>query len=190
MLSSSVQITEMLRRGTDGNRKALDELLPLVYEELRHLAQHYLRNERQNHTLQPTAIVHQAYIRLVDWQNVEWQNRAHFFSIAAQVMRNILVDYARQHQSLKRGGGDDFRVTLDGSLATTYAPDVNLIALDEALTKLAALDPKQSRIVELRFFSGLSIEETAEVTGMSSSMVQRQWRVAKAWLHREIGETN
>ena len=168
-----------------GNQAALDALLPLVYNELRRLADHYLRQERPDLTLQATALVHEAYLRLVDQTSITWQNRAHFFSVAAQVMRHILVDHARSQQTRKRGG-HAHRLSLDEAVSFFAERDVNLVALDEALTRLAVLDPQQSRIIELRFFGGLTIEEVAEVLKLSPATVSREWSLAKMWLHREI----
>ncbi len=170
-----------LQRGADG---AADELVPLVYGELHKLAVHYMRAERDDHTLQPTALVHEAYMRLVDQRNASWQNRSHFFGIAAQAMRRILVDHARRKRAGKREGGD--RVTLDESVAEAPQRSVDLIALDDALNKLAALDPRQARVVELRFFGGLDIEQTAESLGISPATVKRDWTFARAFLQREM----
>jgi RNA polymerase sigma-70 factor, ECF subfamily len=170
-----------LQQGRDG---AADQLVPLVYGELHHLAVHYMRSERGDHTLQPTALVHEAYMRLVDQRHASWQNRSHFFGIAAQAMRRILVDHARRKQAGKREGGD--RVTLDESVAEAPQRSVDLIALDDALTKLAALDPRQARVVELRFFGGLDIEQTAESLGISPATVKRDWTFARAFLQREM----
>lgn len=170
-----------LQRGTDG---AADQLVPLVYDELHKLAVHYMRAERGDHTLQPTALVHEAYIRLVDQRNASWQNRSHFFGIAAQAMRRILVDHARRKRAGKREGGD--RVTLDESVAEAPQRSVDLIALDDALNKLASLDPRQARVVELRFFGGLDIEQTAESLGISPATVKRDWTFARAFLQREM----
>jgi RNA polymerase sigma factor (TIGR02999 family) len=177
-------VTRLLVQWTEGDPKALEDLLPLVYDELRRLAQRYLRRESAGHTLQGTALVHEAYLRLVD-QNVSWQSRAHFFAIAAQMMRRILVDHARARNAAKRGDGG-CKVTLDEGLVSAEQRDVNVIALDEALTNLAKLDPQQSQIVELRFFAGLSIEDTAEVLKISPATVKRDWAMAKAWLFREM----
>jgi len=180
------EITQMLREWSDGKREALDELMPLVYDELHRQAARYLRRESQGHTLQTTALIHEAYLKLVDQREVQWQNRAHFFAIAAQAMRRILVDYARTKQREKRGGGD---AKLPLGEAISVAVDekaVDLIALDEALTKFAAIDFQQARVVELRYFSGLSLEETAEVLHISRATVARDWNVARAWLHREL----
>ena len=188
MTHPSHSVTEMLQEwGSHGDREALDELIPIVYAELRRQAARQLRRERAGHTLQTTALVHETYLRLVGQREVRWQNRAHFFAIAAEMMRRILVDHARKTSAAKRGGSA-LKLQLDESLA---APDEqqqpDLVAIDEALVKLAALDPQQGRIVELRFFGGLNVEETAEVLGISPRTVKRDWRVAKAWLHREIG---
>jgi RNA polymerase sigma factor (TIGR02999 family) len=177
-------VTRLLVEWTDGNQGALEALLPLVYDELRRLARGYLQRERPGHTLQSTALVHEAYMRLVD-QDVSWQNRAHFFGIAAQMMRRILVDHARTRNAAKRGDGACM-VTLDEGLVATEQRDVNVIALDTALDKLAKLDSQQGRIVELKFFAGLSIEEIAEVLKISPATVKRDWVMAKAWLYREM----
>jgi RNA polymerase sigma factor (TIGR02999 family) len=178
-------VTRLLVDWSKGNRAALEALTPLVYAELRRLASRYLRRERQNHTLQSTALVHEAYLRLIDQRNVQWQNRAQFFGVAAQLIRRILVDHARGHGAQKRGG-DAAKLSLDEAIGTPDRKDVNLIALDEALSRLAELDPQQSRVVELRFFGGLTIEETAEVLKISPATVKRDWTVARAWLHKEI----
>ena len=178
-------VTRLLLQWTDGDAHALDQLLPLVYDELRRLAQSYLRRENLGHTLQSTALVHEAYLRLVDQRNVNWQNRSHFFGIAAQMMRRVLVDHARAHHAAKRGSGG-IKVTLDEGLVAAEQRDVNVIALDEALTRLAEIDPQQTRIVELRFFAGLSIEDTAELLKISPATVKRDWAMAKAWLYGEM----
>jgi len=178
-------VTRLLLQWTDGDANALDQLLPLVYDELRRLAQSYLRKENVGHTLQSTALVHEAYLRLIDQRNVSWQNRSHFFGIAAQMMRRVLVDHARAHNAAKRGSGG-IKVTLEEGLVAAEQRDVNVIALDGALNKLAEIDPQQSRIVELRFFAGLSIEDTAEVLKISPATVKRDWAMAKAWLYGEI----
>ncbi len=177
-------ISELLEQWTHGDARALDELFPVVYDELHRLARGYLRSERSGHTLQSTALVHEAYLRLVN-QNVSWQNRAHFFGIAAQMMRRILVDYARQHNAARRGEGAR-NVTLDEKIAGAQEHDIDVMAVDEALTRLAEFDEQQSRIVELRFFAGLSIEDTSEVLKVSSATVKRDWAMAKAWLYREM----
>jgi RNA polymerase sigma factor (TIGR02999 family) len=177
-------VTRLLVQWTEGNKHAMEELLPLVYDELRRLARSYLNRERPGHTLQSTALVHEAYMRLVD-QNVSWQSRAHFFGIAAQMMRRILVDHARTKNAAKRGDGA-YKVTLDEGLVAAEERDINVLALDEALTRLAEMDPQQSQIVELRFFAGLSIEDTSEVLKISPATVKRDWAMAKAWLYREM----
>ncbi len=169
-----------------GNRAALDALTPLVYDELRRLAGAYLRRERHDHTLQSTALVHEAYLKLIDQRNVHWQNRAHFFGVAAQMIRRILVDHARGHQAVKRGSGAA-QLSLDEALGVPgQQRDVNLVALDDALGELEKLDPQQSRVIELRYFAGLSIEETAEVMSISPATVKREWSTARAWLFREL----
>jgi RNA polymerase sigma factor (TIGR02999 family) len=182
-------ITQLLADASNGDQAALDALLPVVYNELRHLADHYLRQERPDHTLQATALVHEAYVRLVDQTNISWQNRAHFFSVAAQVMRHILVDHARAHKTEKRGSGAQ-KISLDEAIGFFAERNVNLVALDEALNELAKLDPQQSRIVELRFFGGLTIEESAEVLKITPGTVRYDWRMAKAWLHRALNATD
>ena len=161
--------------------------MPLVYDELRRLARHYLQRERDDHTLQSTALVHEAYLRLVGRDAPQLHNRAHFFGVAAHLMRQILVDHARNHQAAKRGGPNSFKVTLDSALELPQELEAaNLIALDSALQRLSDLDPQQSRVVELRFFAGLTIEDTSEVLGISPATVKRYWTTARAWLHREI----
>lgn len=183
--NSSEQVTQLLVRWRDGDRKALDALMPIVYSELRGMAHRYLQRERSDHTLQSTALVHEAYVRLIGQKLPEWQNRAHFFGVAARLMRQILVEYARGHQAAKRGG-NACRVTLEeGSLMAQQA-DLDVVVLDEALQDLAKLDEQQSRIVELRFFGGLSIDDTSEVLGISPATVSREWSTARIWLHREI----
>ena len=185
MQQSSQNVTQLLIGWGKGDKEALDALLPLVYEELRKQAARYLRHERPGHTLQTTALIHEAYLKLVDQKNVHWQNRAHFFGIAAQLMRRILVDHARTKKRAKRGGSD-IRVSFNDANLMGQAKDLDIVALDEALDRLAAIDQQQSRIVELRFFSGLTVEETAEVMSISPATVKRDWSMAKAWLHREI----
>ena len=181
--------TQLLIGWSKGDKEALDALLPLVYEELRKQAARYLRRERAGHTLQTTALIHEAYLKLVDQKNVHWQNRAHFFGIAAQLMRRILVDHARTKKRAKRGGSD-IRVSFNDANLIGQARDLDIVALDEALARLAEIDQQQSRIVELRFFSGLTVEETAEILAISPATVKRDWSMAKAWLHREIsGDT-
>jgi RNA polymerase sigma factor (TIGR02999 family) len=178
-------ITELLVGYGRGDKEALDKLMPIVYNELRQQAARYLRREQHGHTLQTTALIHEAYVRLVDQRNVQWQNRAHFFGLAAQMMRRILVDHARTKKRAKRGGSD-VRVSLADATIPVQEQDLDVVALDEALTRLAEIDEQQSRVVELRFFSGLTVEETAEVMGISPATVKRDWSMAKAWLHREL----
>jgi RNA polymerase sigma factor (TIGR02999 family) len=182
---SSSQVTVLLSRWRGGDREALDALMPLVYSELRRIAHHYLKNERSGHTLQSTALVHEAYVRLIDQEFPQWQNRAHFFAVAAQLMRQILVDYARSHGAAKRGGSV-CKLTLDEAQEVSQPMDVDIVALDEALKILAERDAQQSRVVELKFFAGLSIEDTSEVLGISCSTVKRDWVTARAWLYREL----
>lgn len=165
----------------------LDKLMPLVYHELRRLARQYLNKERPGHTLQTTDLVHEAYLRLVDQQRVHWQNRAHFFGVAAQLMRRILVDRARRHKRIKRGGGAPL-VSLDETAIMSRQPTFDMLALDEALNRLAEIDGRKARIVELRFFGGLEVEETATFLNISEVTVMRDWKMAKAWLHRELSE--
>jgi RNA polymerase sigma-70 factor (ECF subfamily) len=183
--TSTENVTQLLAAWSGGDQAALDQLVPLVHEELRRIARAHMRWERQAHTLQTTALVNEAYLRLVDQRKVRWQNRAHFFAIAAQLMRRILVDYARGRQYQKRGGGA-LQVSLAEaeSLSNERSPD--LVALDEALADLAEIDPRRSRVVELKFFGGLNIEETAEVLKVSPTTVERDWTIAKAWLYQRI----
>jgi RNA polymerase sigma factor (TIGR02999 family) len=186
MEPSPPDITQMLVDWSNGDRAALDRLLPVVYAELRRRAARYLRRERPGHTLQTTDLIHEAYLKLVGQEQVRWQNRAHFFAIAAQMMRRILVDHARRRHRAKRGGSV-IALPLDEAMAVAESPGTDLLALDEALTRLAAIDDRQSRVVELRFFGGLSIEETASVIGMSPTTVKDDLNLAKAWLRREMG---
>ena len=179
------EISQLLLNWSDGDTSARERLLPLVYDELRRLARHYLSHERGNHTLQPTALVHEAYLRMVDQHAVTWQNRAQFFGLAARLMRNILVDHARRHQAEKRGGGD-YALSLSEAEQLTSQPEVNMLALDEALTNLATSAPQHARVVELRYFGGLTIEETANVLGVSHATVERDWAFARAWLKKEL----
>jgi len=179
-------VTQLLVEWQHGDQHALDRLLPLVYAELRTIARRYLSRESPGHTLQSTALVHEAYLRLVGQRNTRWQNRAHFFGIAAQMMRRILVDHARHRDRDKRGGPTP-TLSLDAAMATVEpAAELDLIALDDALTALTAIDPRGARVVELRFFSGLTIEETAEVLAVSSATIKREWSTARAWLYREM----
>jgi RNA polymerase sigma factor (TIGR02999 family) len=195
------RVTELLVDWASGDQRALSELLPLVYGELRRLADRQLRAERQNHTLQRTALVHEAYLRLINQKNVNWQGRAHFIGLAAQLMRRILIDHARARRRAKRGGGiSPLRLEQTGvilgscdeesarveALEFAQDPTVDLSAIDSALCRLEALDPKQGRIVELRFFGGLTIEETAEIVNLSPATVKREWALARAWLRREL----
>jgi RNA polymerase sigma factor (TIGR02999 family) len=179
------EISRLLRRWSDGEQAALDELMPLVYDELRRVAIGYLRHERGNITLQPTALVHEVYLRIAGRQNSQWRSRAQFFSLAATMMRNILVDHARQAKAIKRGG-PQYTLSLSHADRIGSGPDVALVALDNALRDLAAIKPQHSKIVELRFFGGLSIEETAQVLGVSHSTVERGWTFARAWLHNAL----
>lgn len=179
-------ITRLLVDWSHGDHNALDKLMPLVYSELRRLAGNYLRRERPGHTLQPTALVNEAYLKLIDQRNAKWQNRAQFFGVAAQLMRRILVDHARQHQAEKRGGSDQQRLSITSAERLVAQPQVDLLALHEALNELTTIDPQQGRIVELRFFGGLSIEETAEVLGVGHATVERDWKMARAWLRRKL----
>ena len=182
---SPKEITQLLVAWGDGDQAALDELTPLVHEELRRLAHRYMGGERTGHTLQTTALVNEAYVRLIDWKNVRWQSRAHFFGVSAQLMRRILVDFARSRGYQKRGGAA-LAVSLDEAAFVSDEKGDDLVALDEALGLLAELDARQSKVVELRFFGGLSIEETAEVLKVSAGTVRRDWSLARAWLHREL----
>jgi RNA polymerase sigma-70 factor (ECF subfamily) len=188
---SSKDVTQLLVAWNDGDDAALEALLPLVYRELHRLAHRYLGQERGGHTLQTTALVHEAYLRLVEQQEMQWQNRAHFFAVAARMMRHILVDYARARRFAKRGGGA-LQVSFEEALVVSDERAADVVALDEALCALAEFDERKSRMVELRFFGGLSIEETAEILKVSPGTVMRDWTLAKAWLQREInkGEPN
>jgi RNA polymerase sigma factor (TIGR02999 family) len=186
MVKKSEEITELLVRWRKGDAQALDRLIPLVYGELHRLANRYLRSERRGHTLQATEVLHEAYFRLADQRSIEWQNRAHFYGVAAALIRNILVDYARSRRAAKRGGGDDWRLSLDAAVDVPERQDLDLVALDDALVKLERYDAELHRIVELRFFGGLTIEETAQVLNVSDSTVKRQWILAKTWIFREM----
>ena len=178
-------VTQLLVAWGDGDKAALDELMPVVYDELRRLAQSYLSRERPGHTLQTTALVHEAYLRLVDQRSVNWQNRAQFFGIAAQMMRRILINHAKDRRAKKREGYAS-RVSLDDAVSFFEERELDLMELDEALNSLAALDPQQTQIVELRFFGGLTIEEVAEVLNMSPATIKREWDSAKLWLRRQL----
>jgi RNA polymerase sigma factor (TIGR02999 family) len=186
--SSPNEVTLLLLDWSDGDKSALDKLMPLVYEELRRLAHHYMGRERTGHMLQTTALVNEAYLRLIDQRSVKWQNRAHFFGIASQMMRRILVDHARSRHYAKRGGGGARQVSLDEAMIVSPGRAAEVVALDDALNALAEIDRRKSQIVEMRFFGGLSIEETAEVLAVSPGTVMRDWTLAKAWLHREISK--
>lgn len=179
-------ITQLLIDWRSGDEAALEKLMPLVYSELRRLAGNYLRREQQGHTLQPTALVNEAYLRLVDQKKAKWQNRAHFYGIAAQLMRRILVDHARQKHAEKRGGSDQQRLSITSAHDLATKPDLDVLALHEALEELASIDGQQSKIVELKFFGGLSIEETAEVMDLGHATVERDWKMARAWLRRKL----
>jgi RNA polymerase sigma factor (TIGR02999 family) len=184
---SPEQISRLLEDWRQGNQQARDALIPLVYDELRRLARRYLRRERPDHTFQSAALVHEAYLRMAQQDAIPLNNRAHFFAVAAQLMRHILVDHARNRRAAKRGGGDA-KLTLDTGIALPSKPDVDLVVLDDALTRLAELDPRQSRIIEMRFFGGLSLEETAAVLDISLATVKREWASARAWMRRELSK--
>lgn len=179
------EVTQLLANLRSGENQAHDQLFPIVYNELRKIAANYMRRERSDHTLQATALVHEAYMQLVDQTRVTWQSRAHFFGVAAQLMRRILVDHARTQNALKRGG-DAQKLSLDDSLGLASGPPVAFDELDEALTRLQQLDANQAKIVELRFFGGLTVEEVSEVIGSSTATIEREWRMAKAWLHGQL----
>lgn len=179
------QVTQLLQQWQEGNQEALETLMPLVYKELKRLAGSYLRRERADHTLQSAALVNEAYLRLVDQSQTRWQNKAHFYGIAAQMMRRVLADHARGHNAAKRGAGMP-ELELNEAMAQAQSRSVDVLDLEEALQKLEKLDPQQGKIVELRFFSGLSIEDTANVLGISPATVKRDWAAARAWLFREV----
>ena len=181
------EVTRLLGEYQHGDAQAMEKLLPLVYDELRRLAASYFRRERKDHTLQPTALVHEVYMKLVDQRSVEWQSRGHFLSMAATLMRRVLVDHARSHEADKRGGGGQ-KVLLDENIAAAEERELDAIALDAALTRLERLDPEQARIVELRFFGGLSVDEVASIMKISPATVKRYWASAKAWLYRELAK--
>ena len=182
---SPQKITELLVAWSEGDQSALEQLAPLVQSELHRLAHQYMARERPDHPLQTSALVNEAYMRLIEWKNVRWQNRAHFFAVSAQLMRRILVDFARERQYLKRGGGA-LRVSLTEASALPMQQDADLVALDEALTSLARVDKRKCEVVEMRFFGGLSVKEVAEVLKVSEETVTRDWRLAKVWLLREL----
>lgn len=184
---SQHEITQLLVDWRGGDQTALDKLMPLVYDELHRVARHYLGQERAGHTLQPTALVNEAYLRLIDQQNSDWQDRTHFFAVAARIMRHLLIDYARSRRYAKRGGGA-LQVSLNEAAAASPEQSFELLALDEALTRLAAIDERKALIVEMRYFSGLNVEETAEALNLSAITVKREWLKAKAWLYRELNQ--
>jgi RNA polymerase sigma-70 factor, ECF subfamily len=183
--SSTQQVTQLLVLWSEGDQSALEKLTPLIQGELRRLARYYMAGERNDHTLQPTALVNEAYIRLIDWKTTHWKNRAHFIGVAAQLMRHILVDFARSHRRAKRGGGA-VRLSLDEALVVSPEKTPDLLAIDDALTTLATLDSRQSKVVELHFFGGLSWEEVAEVLKVSVGTVRRDWSLAKIWIYRQL----
>jgi RNA polymerase sigma-70 factor, ECF subfamily len=181
------EVTQLLRKWSDGDTAALDELTPVIYAELHRIARRYMRRERDGHTLQTTALVNEAYVRLIDWKNAKWENRAHFFGVSAQLMRRILVDFARKRPRSK--DSPVYLVSIDEAMAVTDGREPELVALDEALTELAEFDERKAKIVELRFFGGLSVEETAEVIGVAPITVMREWQKAKAWLYLQLNKT-
>ncbi len=185
---NNIEVTQLLADLRTGQHQAHEQLFPIVYSELRKIAANYMRRERTDHTLQATALVHEAYMQLVDQTRVTWQNRAHFFGVAAQLMRRILVDHARSQNALKRGG-DAQKISLDDSVGLAAGPAVAFDELDEALNRLHELDPNQAKIIELRFFGGLTVEEVSEVIGLSTATIEREWRMAKAWLHNQLTAT-
>lgn len=179
-------VTELLQRWSGGDREALDQLVPLVYKELHRLAAGYLRDERPDHTLQSTALVNEAYLRLVNLDGMPWQNRAHFYGVAAQILRRILVDHARERNAAKRGSGGNNKVSLDQALTVPAQQSLDLVALDDSLNRLAEFDPRKARLVELRYFAGLPVHEVAEVLGISPATVHREWAIARTWLYRNM----
>ncbi len=181
------QVTQLLMNWSNGDKAALDQLIPLVHAELRRLARRYMARQSPGHTLQTSALINEAYLKLVDQQSVQWQDRAHFFAVSAQIMRSILIDHARRYSYAKRGAGAR-KVGLDDAATMAEQRAGELVALDDALSELAAVDPRKSEVVELRFFGGLSIEETAEVMKISPATVQREWRAARAWLQRALSD--
>jgi RNA polymerase sigma-70 factor, ECF subfamily len=190
MSENAKPITQLLYELKSGEREALGDLLPLVYDELRRLADNYLRRERVDHTLQPTALVHEAYLRLIGQKPIDWQNRAHFFGVAARLMREILIEYARARNRFKRGGGFKTIIALDDAVSFSSEKQLDVIALDEALSQLENLDERQARIVEMKFFGGLSIEEIAEVLDISPATVKREWSTAKLFLYKILNSQN
>ena len=187
-IATSHEVTQLLMAWNDGDQSALERLIPLVHAELHRIARRYMRNERAGHTLQTSALINEAYLRLIDAQQVHWQNRAHFFGIAAQLMRRVLVDFARSRGYKKRGGGA-LQVSLDETMVITKERGEDLVALDEALSALSELDERKGRVVEMRFFGGLSEKEIAEALTVSQETVRRDWRLAKSWLRRRLSET-
>ena len=183
--ASRMDVTALLREWSNGDQEALNKLMPLVYHELRRVARRHLHHERQGHTLQTTALVHEAYLKLVDQKNISWENQVQFFAASAQVMRHILVDHARSRKALKRGG-ENVRLSLDEMKLSSDEKDADLLTLNEALNNLAVMDSQQGRVVELRVFGGLTVEETAEALQISPRTVKREWSMAKAWLHRQL----
>ena len=188
MSESPIDVTMLLRDASGGSQSALEKLVPVVYDELRRLAAHYLRQERSDHTLQATALVHEAYLRLVDQRNVDWKNRNHFFGVAANLMRRVLLVHARDHRAAKRGGSAH-KISLEDTAIFSSAQADEFVYLDELLNRLSALDARQEKVVELRYFAGLSIEETAELIGVAPATVKRDWVMAKAWPAREMGRS-
>jgi RNA polymerase sigma-70 factor, ECF subfamily len=189
MVAPSHEVTQLLKAWTTGDERALEKLTPLVYKQLRRVAQHHMAGQRPGHLLQTTALVNEVYLQLLDCGQMNWQDRAHFFAMSAQLMRRILIDFARSRGSQKRGG-DAIHVSLDEAPSVSKEPDPNLVALDDTLKELAAVDERKSKVVELRFFGGLSVEETAAVLKVSPETVMRDWRLAKLWLLRELSEGN
>lgn len=185
MAASQHEVTELLRRWQNGDKQALERLTPLVYDELHRLAHQYISRERAGHTLQTTALVNEAYLRLVDQKNIDWESRAHFFAVSAQVMRHILVDYARQHAAVKRGG-ELHKVELEEEAIVSHNRAAEVVALDEAMRALHEIHPRRSKVVELRYFGGLNNKEASEVLKVSETAIERDWRFAKAWLYREL----
>lgn len=188
MSATNLEVTELLQKWSDGNETALEELTPVIYAELHRIAKRYMNRERENHTLQTTALVNEAYMRLIDWKTAKWENRAHFFGVSAQLMRRILVDFARKRPKVNE---EVVRhVSLEEAFIVSTEKDADLVALDEALNELAKFDERKARIVELKFFGGLSVEETAEVIKVAPITVMREWQKAKAWLYLQLNKTN
>jgi RNA polymerase sigma factor (TIGR02999 family) len=184
-MAASQEITRLLQNWSEGDQEALEKLMPVLYKELHRMAHRYMRQERPGHTLQTTALIHEAFLRLMGWNNVRWQNRSHFFGVSAQLMRKILVDFARSRNYAKRGGGARV-ISLETTAGVPSEPARDILALDEALRRLATMDPRKGQIVELRFFGGLGLEETAEVLKVSSRTIRREWELAKVWLASEM----